>query len=59
MNVYLEMLLRMIGVFLSVFFTVGWGRKSAPSFDHYLIILSVLSAVAAAFFLLPGAEPVY
>lgn len=59
MNVYLEMLLRMIGVFLSVFFTVGWGRKSAPSFDHYFIILSVIAAVTAAFILLPGPQPVY
>ena len=26
-NIYIELLLRTITVFLSVFFTVGWGKK--------------------------------
>ena len=54
MNIYLEMFLRTVGVFLSVFFTVGWGRKSSPTFDHILIIVAVVLAIVAAF-LQPGA----
>ena len=54
MNIYLEMLLRALGVFLGVFFTVGWGRKSTPAFDVFLIIFAVVLAVALAF-MQPGA----
>ena len=54
MNIYLEMLLRSLGVFLSVFFTVGWGRKSKPAFDVFLIIFAVVLAIALAF-MQPGA----
>jgi hypothetical protein len=49
MNIYLEAILRTLGVFLGVFFTVGWGRKSKPAFDVFLIM-----AVALAF-MQPGA----
>jgi len=49
MNIYLEVLLRTVGVFLSVFFTVGWGRKSKPSFDVFFIILAVVLAIFLAF----------
>jgi hypothetical protein len=44
-NIYIELLLRTIGVFLSVFFTVGWGKKSNPKFDEILMIVVVISAV--------------
>ena len=54
MNIYLEMLLRSLGVFLGVFFTVGWGRKSKPGFDVFLIIFAVVLAIALAF-MQPGA----
>ncbi|CBI70236.1 hypothetical protein OtV2_237 [Ostreococcus tauri virus 2] len=54
MNIYLEALLRTLGVFLGVFFTVGWGRKSKPAFDVFLIIFAVVLAVALAF-MQPGA----
>ena len=51
---YLEILLRTLGVFLSVFFTVGWGRKSKPAFDAFLIVFAVALAVGLAF-MQPGA----
>ena len=54
MNIYLEMLLRSLGVFLGVFFTVGWGRKSKPAFDVFLIIFAVVLAIVLAF-MQPGA----
>ena len=54
MNIYLEMMLRALGVFLGVFFTVGWGRKSKPAFDVFLIIFAVVLAIALAF-MQPGA----
>ena len=54
MNIYLEMLLRALGVFLGVFFTVGWGRKSKPAFDVFLIIFAVVLAIVLAF-MQPGA----
>jgi hypothetical protein len=54
MNIYLEVLLRTLGVFLGVFFTVGWGRKSKPAMDVFLIVVAVISAVALAF-MQPGA----
>ena len=54
MNIYLEMILRSLGVFLGVFFTVGWGRKSKPAFDVFLIIFAVVLGVALAF-MQPGA----
>jgi hypothetical protein len=46
MNVYLELLLRSVGVFLSVFFTIGWGKKSSPFFDEYIMFGVVCAAVA-------------
>ena len=54
MNIYLEMVLRALGVFLGVFFTVGWGRKSKPAFDVFLILFAVVLAVVLAF-MQPGA----
>ena len=54
MNIYLEMLLRALGVFLGVFFTVGWGRKSKPAFDVFLIIFAVMLDIVLAF-MQPGA----
>lgn len=44
-NIYLELLLRTISVFLSVYFTVGWGKKSHPRFDEILMIIVLIGAV--------------
>ena len=49
MNIYLEMMLRALGVSLGVFFTVGWGRKSSPVFDEFLVIFAVVLAIGMAF----------
>jgi hypothetical protein len=46
LNIHLELLLRTIGVFLSVFFTVGWGKKSNPKFDEILMFVVVGVAIA-------------
>jgi hypothetical protein len=51
------MILRSLGVFLGVFFTVGWGRKSKPVYDVFLIIFAVVLAVVLAF-MQPGATPI-
>jgi len=50
MNIYLEVLLRTIGVFLSVYFTIGWGKKSPPGFDEFVIIAAVIAAIALQFY---------
>jgi len=49
MNIALEALLRSISVFLGVFFTVSWGRKSKPMWDVALIVLSIILALFLAF----------
>ena len=49
MNIYLEILLRALGVFLGVFFTVSWGRKSKPVWDVFAILAAVVIAVILAF----------
>jgi len=49
MNLYLEILLRALGVFLGVFFTVSWGRKSKPAWDVFAILSAVALAVVLAF----------
>ena len=48
------MILRSLGVFLAVFFTVGWGHKSKLAFDVFLIIFAVVLAIVLAF-MQPGA----
>ena len=30
-----------IGVFLSVYFTVGWGRKSKPAWDLLFMVVMI------------------
>lgn len=49
MNLYLEILLRALGVFLGVFFTVSWGRKSKPVWDVFAILAAVAIAIVLAF----------
>lgn len=41
--------LRALAVFLTVFFTVGWGIDSPPEYDEYLIIFAVILAISLAF----------
>jgi len=49
MNIYLEILLRALGVFLGVFFTVSWGRKSKPAWDVAIIVFVIVLALYLAF----------
>jgi hypothetical protein len=45
MDVRFEAALRTLGVFLSVYFTVGWGAKSPPGWDVPVMVGAVLLAV--------------
>jgi hypothetical protein len=45
MDVRYEAALRTIGVFLSVYFTLGWGQKSKPEWDAPLMIGAITLAV--------------
>ena len=45
MDVRYEAALRTIGVFLSVYFTLGWGQKSKPEWDAPLMIGAIALAV--------------
>jgi hypothetical protein len=49
MDVRYEALLRTIGVFLSVYFTLGWGQKSKPEWDAPLMIGAITLAVVAKY----------
>ena len=49
MNIHLEAMLRTLGVFLSVYFTVGWGKSSQPAYDMYMIIAAVVIAIFLRF----------
>ena len=45
MNIHLEMILRLVGLFITVYFTTKWTIKSDPTFDSLLSIFIVLIAV--------------
>jgi hypothetical protein len=49
MDVRYEAMLRTIGVFLSVYFTLGWGQKSKPEWDAPLMIGAITLAVVAKY----------
>lgn len=49
MNIFLEIFLRALSVFLGVFFTVSWGRKSKPAWDVAIIVLVIVLALYLAF----------
>ena len=49
MDVRYEAVLRTIGVFLSVYFTLGWGQKSKPEWDAPLMIGAITLAVVAKY----------
>ena len=49
MDVRYEAVLRTIGVFLSVYFTLGWGQKSKPEWDAPLMIGVITLAVMAKY----------
>jgi hypothetical protein len=45
MDARYEAVLRTAGVFLSVYFTLGWGQKSKPEWDAHLMISAIVLAV--------------
>jgi hypothetical protein len=47
MDVRHEAVLRVIGLFTSVYFTLGWGEKSKPEWDAPLMIGVIILAVMA------------
>ena len=49
MDVRYEAVLRTIGVFLSVYFTLDWGHKSKPDWDAPLMIGVITLAVLARY----------
>jgi len=49
MNIFLEIVLRALSVFLGVFFTVSWGRKSKPTWDVAIIVSVIILALYLAF----------
>ncbi len=49
MNVALEAVLRSFALFLGVFFTATWGRKSKPTWDAAMIVSAILVALLLAF----------
>jgi hypothetical protein len=48
MDVRLESTLRTLGVFLTIFFTVRWGKES-PINDEIWMVVASISAVIAGF----------
>jgi hypothetical protein len=50
MDIRIEALLRSIGLFLSVYFTIGWGEKSSPPWDVTLMVGAVASAMALKYY---------
>jgi hypothetical protein len=45
MRVEHEAVLRALGVFLSVYFTLGWGDKSKPEWDIPLMMGAIVLAI--------------
>jgi len=50
MNVHLEAVLRSLGVFLGVYFTVGWGEKSSPNYVVPLMLGSIMFALLLKYY---------
>jgi hypothetical protein len=48
MNKYQEAILRGVGVFLSVFFTVGWAKRSPIPNDEEIAVVIILLAILTA-----------
>ena len=45
MNVHTEAILRSLGLFLALYFTIKWGEASTPEYDTGLMILAIVLAV--------------
>lgn len=45
MDVRVELTLRAVALFISVFLTTRWYRKSVPQWDHLLAIFAIMLGV--------------
>ena len=45
MSIHLEIFLRVIGLFLSVFFTTKWTSNSKPKYDTFILSVVVILAI--------------
>jgi hypothetical protein len=50
MNIHVEALLRSLGLFLAVYFTVDWGKKSSPGYDVSLMLVSIVFALVLKYY---------
>jgi hypothetical protein len=50
MKVEYEIVLRTLGVFLSVYFTLGWGEKSEPGWDIPLMTGAIMLAMILKYY---------
>jgi hypothetical protein len=50
MKVEYEIVLRTLGVFLSVYFTLGWGEKSKPGWDVPLMVGAIVLAMILKYY---------
>lgn len=50
MNIHVEAILRSLGVFLGVYFTVGWGEKSSPVYDVPLMLGAIATALVLKYY---------
>lgn len=49
MDVRYEAILRSVGVFTSVYFTLSWGGKSKPTWDTQLMLAGIALAIILHF----------
>jgi hypothetical protein len=45
MDIRVESALRTLGVFLSIFFTVRWGRESPINDELWMVVTSILAVI--------------
>jgi len=48
MNQHAEAIIRALGIFAWVFVAAGWAVKSAPTYDHTLVLVAVIMGVVLA-----------
>ena len=50
MNPKIEVFFRALSVFLSVYFTIGWGENNEIKYDIPILILAVVSALILRYY---------
>lgn len=46
----IELILRAFGIFLSVYFTIGWGEKNKIKHDMPILVLAMVAALIVRFY---------